>query len=158
ELPFGFFGKTNYTHRVGDHGFTYSALDPAALTTGGSIVYQLFNTRRERYDAFDFSVRRTFAGKYEWFAGYTRSSARSNAAIDYSLENPIFGPQMPGAFPWDTPNRFHTWGWAPLPNRPLPQRLRFLPNETTVVYLLEYRTGFPFEVVSEDGFLVGRPD
>lgn len=158
ELPFGFFGKASYTHRAGDHGFTYQALDPAALMAGGSIVYQLFNTRRERYDAFDLSVHRTFAGKYEWFAGYTRSSARSNAAVNYSLENPVFGPQMPGAFPWDTPNRFHTWGWAPLPNHALPERLRFLTNETTVVYLVEYRTGFPFGVVSEDGFLAGAPD
>jgi hypothetical protein len=158
ELPFGFFGKASYTRRAGSRGFTFAAANPTVAATGGDVVYQLANTRRERYDAFDVSLRRTFAGKYEWFAGYTRSSARSNAAVNYSLENPVFGPQMAGAFPWDTPNRFHMWGWAPLPNRSLPPRLRFLTNETTAVYLVEYRTGFPFGVVTEDGFLAGRPD
>ncbi len=157
-LPFGFFGKASYTRRGGDRGFTFAPLAPAALRGGGTVVYELFNTRRERYDAFEFSLRRTFAGKYEWFAGYTRSSARSNAAVNYSLENPIFGPQMAGAAPWDTPNRFHMWGWAPLPNRALPERLRFLTHETTAVYLVEYRTGFPFGLVTEDGFLAGPPD
>ena len=35
--------------------------------------------------------------------------------MDYSLETPVFGPQDPGPYAWDTPNRFHMWGWAPLP-------------------------------------------
>jgi hypothetical protein len=121
-------------------------------------VYQLLNHRHDRYDAADFSVRRTFAGQFEWFAGYTRSSSRSNAAVDYSIENPIFAQQMPGPFPWDTPNRFHMWGWAPLPKRLLPLKLQFLTRNTTAAYLLEYRTGFPFSVVSEEGIMVGRPN
>ncbi|MBZ5577495.1 MAG: carboxypeptidase regulatory-like domain-containing protein [Acidobacteriia bacterium] len=159
ELPFGFFGQASYTRRSGSNGFTYAASNAAAsLAPGGTVVYQLLNQRRERYDAFDLSLRRTFAGKYEWFGGYTRSSARSNAAVDYSLENPIFGPQSPGAAPWDAPNRFHMWGWAPLPNHALPQWFRFVTHETTAAYLVEYRTGFPFGVVSEDGLLAGRPD
>ncbi len=77
--------------------------------------------------------------------------------IDYSLENPIFAAQAPGPFAWDTPNRVHMWGWAPLPKRVLPRALRFLFTETTAAYLVEYRTGFPFSVVDEEGFLVGRP-
>src|SRR5579871_1022123 len=158
ELPLGFFGKASYTRRTGSRGFSFETTDPAVFATGGDVVYRLRNTRRERFDAFDLTLRKTFAGKYEWFGGYTWSRARSNAAVMYSLENPVFGPQMPGAFPWDTPNRFHMWGWAPLPNRALPERLHFLTNETSVVYLLEYRTGFPFGVVNEDGFLAGRPD
>jgi hypothetical protein len=158
ELPFGFFGKASYTRRAGSRGFSFATADPAVFATGGNVVYQLLNTRRDRYDGVDLTLRRTFAGKYEWFAGYTWSRARSDAAVNYSLENPTFGPQMPGAYPWDTPNRFHTWGWAPLPNRSLPERLRFLTNETTAVYLVEYRTGFPFGLANEDGFLVGRPD
>ena len=84
-------------------------------------VYRLGQcAARPRYDAFEVSLRHTFAGRYEWFAGYTRSSSRSNAMVDYSLENPIFAPQGEGPFAWDTPNRFHMWGWAPLPNRVLP--------------------------------------
>ncbi len=158
KLPFDFFGKAGYTHRAGSRGFTYVPTDGAAVLASTDTVYQLRNARRDRYDAFDISIRRTFARQFEWFAGYTRSSARSNAALDYSLENPIFGLQAPGPFPWDAPHRFHMWGWAPLPNRLLPSFLRFVTHETTAAYLVEYRTGFPFSIVDEGGFLVGSPN
>ncbi len=36
--------------------------------------------------------------------------------------------------------------------------LRFLVGETDVLYLVEYRTGFPFSIINEDGFLVGTPN
>jgi len=103
-------------------------------------------------------VRRTFAGKFEWVGGYTRSNARTDAVVDYSLENPIFAAQAPGPLPWDTPNRFLTWGWAPVPKSLLPRALSFLIDQTEVAYLMEYRTGFPFGVVNEEGFMVGRPN
>jgi hypothetical protein len=121
-------------------------------------AFQLTNSRRDRYDSWDISVRHIFAGRYEWFAGYTRSSARSNAVVDFTLENPIFAKQGPGPYAWDTPNRFHMWGWAPLPNRILPRALRFVTRNTTAAYLVEYRTGFPFGVVNEEGFLIGQPN
>ncbi|PWT97167.1 MAG: hypothetical protein C5B51_31970 [Terriglobia bacterium] len=159
KLPFGFYGKAGYLRRSGSRGLTFVPADPGAvLLDTENVIYALRNARRDRYDAFDVTLRRTFAGQFEWFAGYTRSSARSNAAVDYSLENPIFAEQMPGPFPWDAPDRFHMWGWAPLPKRPLPASLQFLTRETTAAYLVEYRTGFPFGVVNQDGFLVGPPN
>jgi hypothetical protein len=159
KLPSAFYLRAGYMRRVGSRGFTFLPAFPgAALAQAGVAQYALSNSSRNRYDAFDISIRHTFAGRFEWFAGYTRSSARSGAAVDYSLENPIFAPQMPGPYPWDTPNRVHMWGWAPLPGSLLPHSLRFLTNNTTAAYLVEYRTGFPFNVVDEDGFLVGRPD
>ncbi|HYW46377.1 MAG TPA: carboxypeptidase regulatory-like domain-containing protein [Bryobacteraceae bacterium] len=165
KLPGGVYWKSGYTHRAGNRGFTFAPppgplpFDASAgLASAANFNYQLANTRRERYDAVEMSVRHTFAGKYEWFAGYTRSSTRSNAAVEYALENPVFGPQGPGPFQWDTPNRFHMWGWAPLPNRILPPFLKFLTRNTSADYLVEYRTGFPFQVVDEDGMLVGRPN
>ncbi len=158
KLPFDFYGTAGYTWRLGDHGFVYETPSPTsgAMFYNGA-AYILRNTRRDRYHAIDVSLRRTFAGQFEWFLGYTRSSTRTNAAIDYSLENPIFAPQLPGPFAWDTPDRVHMWGWAPLPKRVLPAPLRFLFTETTVAYLVEYRTGFPFNVVDEEGFLAGLP-
>ena len=159
KLLFDFYAHAGYTWRYGPRGFVFTSNAPE---TGPAVfdgaVYQLVNRRRDRYDAFDFTLRRTFAGQFEWFAGYTRSSARTDAAVDYSIENPIFAPQMPGPFSWDTPNRFHMWGWVPLPKRFLPPRWQWITRNTTAAYLLEYRTGFPFNIVSEDGFLVGRPD
>ena len=159
KLPFEFYGRAGYVHRLGNRGLTFMPVDPqAVLTEASSFVYALRNARRDRYDAFEISIRRTFAGQFEWFAGYTRSSARSSAAVDYSLENPIFAAQAPGPFQWDAPHRFHMWGWAPLPKRFLPRSLQFLTRDTTAAYLVEYRTGFPFGVVDQDGFLVGPPN
>ncbi len=158
ELPRAFYLKTGYTHRDGDRGFMFlpqaPITDPASLT---NVNFALANSRHERYDAFDISLRHTFAKRFEWFLGYTRSAARSNAAVDYNLENPVFAAQAPGPFPWDTPNRVHMWGWAPLPNRALPAWLRFATRNTTAGYLVEYRTGYPFSVTDEDGFMLGPP-
>jgi hypothetical protein len=159
KLPRQYYLKAGYTRRQGDRGFTFYPTVP--VTQGGlpqGVTYLLGNSRRERYDALDFSLRHTFSGKFEWFAGYTRSSARSNAAVDYSLENPIFGPQGAGPEPWDAPNRFHTWGFVPLPNAILPHALQFITHNTSVAYLVEFRTGFPFSVVDEQGFMVGPPN
>jgi hypothetical protein len=157
KLPFGLYGKASYFHKVGSGGFTFvNELEAFGGVPAGGL-YHLHNWRHDRYDAAEFTVRRTF-GRFEWVAGYTRSSARSDAVVDYSLENPIFAPQGPGRFAWDTPNRFMTWGWAPLPKGAAPAFLRRLIGETDVVYLAEYRTGFPFSVVNEDGILVGSPN
>jgi hypothetical protein len=64
---------------------------------------------------------------------------------------------MPGPLSWDAPNRFHTWGWLPLPQHVLPRALQFLVHDTSAAYMVEYRTGFPFNIVDEQGVLVGRP-
>ncbi len=158
KLPFDFLLRTGYMNRQTNNGFEFVA--PAASFSPDlfhGAEFGLTNWRRDRYHAFDVSLRRTFAGKYEWFLGYTRSSSRTNAALDYSLVNPIFGPQMPGPFPWDAPNRIHMWGWLPVPNASLPSFLQFTTRNTTLAYLAEYRTGFPFNVVDQSGFLYGAP-
>jgi hypothetical protein len=158
KLPFDFYGRAGYVRRWGNRGFVFDSPDPLPLPPfTGEVVFDLRNSRKDRYQAFDFALRRTFAGQFEWFLGYTRSTTRTSAVIDYSLENPIFARQGPGPYGWDTPNRVHMWGWVPLPKRMLPRKLQFLVHDTTAGYLVEYRTGFPFNVVDEDGFLVGRP-
>jgi hypothetical protein len=160
KLPAEFYMRAGYTRRSGSRGFTFSpsnfSMIAGAFYSDGA--YDLTNSRRERYDAFDLTLRHTFAGQFEWFAGYTRSSSRSNAAVEYSLENPVFSVQMPGPVPWDAPNRFHTWGWAPVPKQLLPKFLNFAIRNTTLAYLVEYRSGFPFGVVDEEGTAVGAPN
>jgi hypothetical protein len=159
KLPFELQGKASYMSKLGRLGFTFV---PDATATYAPIpedgLYHLRNLRNDRYDALELTVRRTFGGKFEWVGGYTRSSARSDAVVDFSLENPIFARQAPGPLPWDAPNRFLTWGWAPIPKSIVPGMFSFLTRDTDVAYLLEYRTGFPFGVVNEEGLLVGNPN
>jgi hypothetical protein len=158
-LPFGFYARVGYMHRQSSNAFQFVA--PGTVFTPMSFSgaqFELMNGRRDRYDAGDFTLRRTFAGKYEWFLGYTRSRARTSAALEYSLTNPIYGPQAAGPLSWDAPNRVHMWGWLPLPNASLPDFLKFTTRHTMLQYMVEYRTGFPFNVVDENGFLYGPPE
>jgi hypothetical protein len=158
RMPRGVYAKAGYTHRTGAHGLVFEPLLPESTELFyQNATYLLSNTRRDRYDAFNISLKRTFAKQFEWSIGYTRSQARTNAAVKYDLENPIFALQAPGPLAWDSPNRMRAWGWAPLPNGFLPRRLLFLTRNTTAALLVEYRTGFPFNVVDQAGFLVGSP-
>ncbi|HXS95239.1 MAG TPA: TonB-dependent receptor [Candidatus Limnocylindrales bacterium] len=157
KLPFDLYLSAGYVRRSGQNGFAFNPVLPAAgIADAQGSVYALRNNRTDHYDAVEASLHRTFAGKYEWFAGYTRSAAKTSAGVDYSLENPVFGPQAPGRVTWDAPDRFHMWGWAPLPTAP--HRLQWITRNTTWSYLLEYRTGFPFSVVSQQGVLAGAPN
>jgi hypothetical protein len=157
KLPFDFYGRAAFTRRHGRGGFTFvNELDlPNSIPIGG--YYYLRNWRHDEYTGLEVSVRRTF-GHFEWSGGYVRSRARTSAVVDYSLENPIFGPQGPGPFAWDAPNRFLTWGWVPVPKRLLPRWVANIVRQTDAAYLVEYRTGFPFSVVNEEGFMVGPPN
>jgi hypothetical protein len=40
----------------------------------------------------------------------------------------------------------------------VPEKLRFAVRNTNVSYLVEARSGFPFSVVNEEGFQVGKPN
>ncbi|MGP8245227.1 MAG: carboxypeptidase regulatory-like domain-containing protein [Bryobacteraceae bacterium] len=155
-LSANFTGRIEFMNRTGDHGFSFVPAAAAAndLFLNGATFY-LGNSRQDSYRAVTLSVKHSFSGKFEWSAGYTRSSARSNEAVTYSLANPIFAPQMPGPLAWDAPNRIHAWGWAPVPRRRLPRRLQVLIGDTTAALLAEYRTGLPFSAVTQQGFVDG---
>jgi hypothetical protein len=160
KLPFDFYGSATFIRRRGVQGFAFDS-SPNAISAPdfyNGAVYTLHNGRTDHYDGFTVSLKRTFAGKYEWFAGYTRSSARTSAAVDYSLQNPIFAQQMPGPLAWDAPNRIHMWGWVPIPRQTHNRLLDFLTRNLTAAYMVEYRSGFPFSVVDQEGFLIGQPN
>jgi hypothetical protein len=128
--------------RVEGDGFAYEDIQPGPL--GGLFLLQ--NHRRDRSRSGEVWARRVFKNKAEIYGDYTRSSARSNEALDYSLPTPYFVPQAPGPLLWDAPNRFISWGKTPLPLWGL-----FL------TYRLEYRSGFPFNDLNEQQQLVGTP-
>ena len=112
---------------------------------GNEFVLQ--NHRRDRYRSVDVSLRHSFPNQAEVFAHYTRSSARSNEVLDYSLETLYYSAQAPGPLAWDAPNRFLSWGWMPTPI------WRLLFN-----YSVEYRTGFPFSLFNQKQQLIGPPN
>ena len=158
KLPGGIYARAGYTHRSGVRGLVFEPLTPVSHQGFyQGTAYLLGNTQSDRYDGFDIGLKRTFAKQFEWSIGYTRSRAHTSAAVQYDLENPVFAAQAPGPLAWDSPNRVRLWGWAPLPHRFLPERLRFLTRNTTTALVVEYRTGFPFNVVDQGGFLVGEP-
>ncbi len=150
-----FYGRVNYLNRRGRRGLTFLPLSATAPgQPAGENGYALLNARNDHYDALEFTLKRTF-GHFEWSAGYTWSRARSDAVLDYSLEDPIFAQQAGGPLGWDAPHRFQTWGWAPVPARAGWPRLL---QKLTVAYWVETRTGFPFGVVNEEAQLVGPPN
>jgi len=86
------------------HGFAYNMLDAAV---DGNFF--LGNGRDDRYYAFQISARHRFRQHYEIFGAYTRSHAHTNQVFDFSLDIPLLSPQLPGPYPWDTPNRYLSW-------------------------------------------------
>ncbi|HVV43985.1 MAG TPA: hypothetical protein VHC72_02240, partial [Bryobacteraceae bacterium] len=153
KLIAGIYGKVNLISRNGSRGFAF--VDDIASPVLN--LYVLDNFRRDHYRAAEFAVRRTYLSKYQWFVSYTRSAAHANAIINYSIDNPILTPQAAGPLPWDTPNRFLAWGWAPVEKKWFPHFLQRIVGDTDLQVLMDFRTGFPFNVVTETGNVVGPP-
>ena len=145
RLPAELFLRAEFLQKRGHSGWTY--VNPCAGPSGCfSGQFLLESIRRDRYDAFEFSVRRRFKGGHVLFASYTRSAARSNSVLNFNLLNPFFSPQAGGPLAWDTPNRFLSWGILPL--------LRMF----DLAYTLDWHGGFPFSVVNGNQELVGPPN
>ena len=145
KLPAAIYLKAEFLDRRGAHGFVYNALNNSP---GGA--YFLQNTRDDRYHALQVSLRHNFREAYMLMGSYTRSSAHSNEALDFNVDSPILSPQQPGPYPWDTPNRFLSWGYFPL--FPLP-----IIHQLEVAYSLEARTGFPYNLLTDQQQLIGPP-
>jgi hypothetical protein len=144
KLPAAIYAKAEYFQRRGSRGFVY---DAPALSSGDFI---LRNTRDDHYNSFQITFRRNFREAYMLMGSYTRSSATSNQALDFNVDNNILSPQQPGPYPWDTPNRFLSWGYLPFFNLPIIHRLE-------IAYSMEARTGFPFSEFTDQQQLIGKP-
>jgi len=144
KLPAAIYLKAELLEKRGARGFVYDA------TTPTSTNYLLQNTRDDHYTAFQLTLRHNFRENYTLMGSYTRSSARSNQALDFNVDNPILSPQQPGPFPWDTPNRFLSWGYLPFFKLPVIHQLE-------LAYSLEARTGFPFSLRNDQQQLISAP-
>lgn len=145
KLPAAIYLKAEFLDRRDSNGFVYDTL---SNSPGGN--YFLENTRGDHYEALQISLRHNFRGNYMLMGSYTRSTAHSTQALDFNVDNPIFSPQQPGPYPWDAPNRFLSWGYFPLFQLPIIHQLE-------VAYSLEARTGFPFNLLTDQQQLIGPP-
>jgi hypothetical protein len=145
RLPGTIYLRLEFVEKRGRHGFTFvnQSANPSGQTKAR---FELRNDERDRYDGVTLTLRQTFKDRYEWFASYTRSSARSNAVFDFSLDNVLFSPQTGGPLPWDAPNRLLSWGWLPLI------------KGFDLAYSLDWRDGYPFSLINQDQQLVGAPN
>jgi len=143
KFPAGIYGAMEYLQKGGSDGFIFRNLNTASDLFGN---YILSNDRRDHYRSVQLSGRRHFHGDYNLYAAYTHSYAHSNAVVNYSLNNPIFSPQMGGPLPWDIPHRFISWGWFPTPFKRI-----------DLVYSVDCHTGFPWTAVNQNRQIVGLP-
>jgi hypothetical protein len=145
KLPAAIYLKAEFIQRQGTDGYVYDARSGAI---GGDFVLQ--NTRQDRYNAFQVTLRHSFREGYTISGSYTRSSAHSNQALDFNVDNNLLSRQLPGPYPWDTPNRFLSWGYLPFFKLPIIHQME-------VAYSVEARTGFPFNEFTDQEQLIGTP-
>jgi hypothetical protein len=148
KLPGAVYFVTSFIRRHGRDGWAYKMVDDGAGPGGRTVTYELANERRDSYYYLEFTARRVFKEKYTSFVSYARSSARSTAVIDFSLENAVFSSQGSGPLDWDAPNRLVAWGTVPAPHF----------KSFSLAYFLEWRSGLPFSLVNEEQELVGPPN
>jgi carboxypeptidase family protein/TonB-dependent receptor-like protein len=140
RLPWRIYGSVNYISRHGDHVWAYE------LQPGGN--YLLEDHRTEKYDGVSLILRRELKPGYPFLVSYTRSNARTNEALGFSLDSFVSGGQLAGPLPWDAPNLVQSWGSTPLFWKL--KRLDF-------AYSLLWRSGFPFSTNNNFGILVDGP-
>ncbi len=145
KLPAAIYLKAEFLEKRGTRGFVYNIPNGAPI---GDFVLE--NTRDDRYDAIEVSLRHNFRESYMLMGSYTRSRAHSNQVLDFNVDNPLLSAQTGGPYGWDTPNRFLSWGYFPLPRLPLIR-------QTELAYSMETRTGFPFNATNNQEQLVGAP-
>lgn len=154
RLPHKMYLALDYLRRTGTDGFSYlpttlpvSPVEPPVTplpSTPLNEFYDLTNSRHDRYQSVQLSLRQNLGGQFEWFASYIRSSATSNAVLDISVDQVTQVLDNYGPMPWDAPNRFLAWAYVPLPLK-----------NWFVSTLCDARTGFPYSAVDQYGQVVG---
>lgn len=140
RLPGRFYLRLDYLSRHGTHGWAYER-QPSG-------TFLLENNKQDRYDAAQITVRKDLKPGYPILFSYTRSKARSNEVVSFSLDDFTTGTQLGGPLLWDAPNQITSWG-----SHPLFWKLKKFDFACSLLY----HTGFPFSTVDEFGQLVSGP-
>ncbi len=144
RLPGQIYVGGNFMQKRLDNEFVYA-------NQNGPGNYLLTNGRQDHYYAAEINARKSFSGNYALFGSYTRSSATTNAAIDYVPTLSLLGPQQKGPLLWNVPNRLISWGWLPAWAPWLPT----VHKNWDFVYTFDWHSGFPFDSVNAANQLVG---
>lgn len=142
RLPASFHLNVEFIWKRTDSGFAFVNRDGRGGATG---ELDLRNARHDRYHSFQVTLRKMSRGSYGFLASYVRSSARSDTLFDFSFDNPVLHQPATGPMSWDVPNRFISWGWLPVVKK------------FDLIYAVEWRDGYAFNVVDENQELVGPP-
>ncbi len=140
RLPGKVYVQVQYLSRQGQHGWAYVS------QPNGNFLLE--STRQDRYHAVQVTARKELKRGYPFLISYTRSSARSNETVDFTLDNFIVGNQQPGPLPWDSPNQLQSWGSLPLFGKL---------KKFDIAYSTIWRSGFPFFTVNQFGELASAP-
>jgi hypothetical protein len=144
KLPAAIYASASFIDKRGTDVFVYNNPSPPPSLYG---TYSLNNSREQDYHAVTVTARHTFERGYALFGSYTRSYTHTNAALEYVPTLSVLGPQASGPLPWDSPNRFFTWGWLPV--------LKL--KSWDFVWTEDWRTGFPYTSVNANQQVVGMP-
>ncbi len=145
KLPGEIYAGANFLEKRIQDGFVYANQNGPGALSG---TYLLTNGRHDHYDSFEIHARRTFAKGYTLFASYTRSSATTNAAVDYVPTVSMLGPQQGAPLPWNAPNRLISWGW-------LPFLVPGFKKSWDFVYTMNWQSGYPFTPIDANHEVVG---
>lgn len=157
QQPYFDIASAGWQERIGDntlvslellgrdehHGLVWETLTPGQI--GSDFLLQ--TTREDKYRGVTVTARHTFKNTTVLFGSYTRSKATTNEVLDPELGSMYFAAQQPGPLSWDAPNRFLSWGTIPTPIWGI-----------LLVYLFDFRTGYPYSNINQEQFLVGVAD
>ncbi len=150
RLPGKIEARANFTRRSGRRGLSFenvldAPMNPREfLASSYDAVYNLGNYRRDYYSSVEFTLRQSLRRQYEWMASYTRSLSKSTSVFDLGIDNPLIVDDNSGRTNWDTPNRFIGWSYLPLPLK-----------NWAISNMVEWRSGFPFSAVNDEGRVTG---
>jgi hypothetical protein len=145
KLPGAVYATFGYMQKRTSNIFSYvNETNPTALSGD----YVLTNSRVDHYHQVEIQARHTFAKGFTLFGAYTRSSARTNAALQYLLTPSPYGPQQSGPLAWNTPNRVISWGWVPF-------LVPMFRKNWRIVYTLRWQDGYPITSVNSSQAVVG---
>ncbi|HEY6292590.1 MAG TPA: hypothetical protein VI455_13660 [Terriglobia bacterium] len=144
KLPGSVYADLEFLEKSGHDGFAYYN-QCTAIANCLNGTFTLRNSQQTHYHATRITVRKQFRGNHLVFASYTESKANANAVLSFSLDNPLFSPQLPGPLPWDSPHRLITWGFLPLV------------RGYDLAYAVDARSGYPFYLVNQNQQLVAPP-